>query len=116
MAAPAAPSKKRLSPSSWLFVSLTCAAGVILPLVLIRDWRVPLTWGFIAYFALALMASQWKVRIPGMNGAQTVLLFALVFGIAEMSPVITLVVALVATFVDVTGILIFFLIASAFLI
>jgi diguanylate cyclase (GGDEF)-like protein/putative nucleotidyltransferase with HDIG domain len=100
MAAPAAPSKKRLSPSSWLFVSLTCAAGVILPLVLIRDWRIPLTWGFIAYFALALMASQWKVRIPGMNGAQTVLLFALVFGIAEMSPVITLVVALVATFVQ----------------
>jgi diguanylate cyclase (GGDEF)-like protein/putative nucleotidyltransferase with HDIG domain len=98
MAAPAAPLKNGLSVQALFFVGLTLAAGVTVPMLLIGDWRIHPTWGFAAYLAFALMASQWKVRIPGMNGAQTVLLFAVVFGFAEMSPVETLAVALAGTF------------------
>lgn len=96
MASPAT-SENPLSPVARLFVGMILAAGVSFPLLLIGDWRIHSNWGFAAYFALALMASRWKVRIPGMDGAQTVLLFALVFGVAEMSPVETLAVALAAT-------------------
>jgi diguanylate cyclase (GGDEF)-like protein/putative nucleotidyltransferase with HDIG domain len=98
MASQASPKEKALPLNARLLVGLTLAAGVLLPLVLIGDWRIDLTEGFAAYFALALMASQWKVTIPGFNSAQTVLLFALVFGVAEMPPVETLIVAVTATF------------------
>ena len=97
MAAAAPRSKNSLSLSSWILACLTIAAGVAVPVLFVDSWRIQPSWGFAAYLALALMSSQWKVRIPGMDGAQTALLFALIFGVADMAPVETLVAALAAT-------------------
>jgi diguanylate cyclase (GGDEF)-like protein/putative nucleotidyltransferase with HDIG domain len=90
-------SNDNLSPSSRLFVAAIVAAGVILPQLLIEDWRIRPSWGFAAFLALSLMAAGWKVRIPGMNGSVTALLFFLIFGVAEMRGVEALAAALVAT-------------------
>lgn len=86
-----------LSRSTQLFVALVVAGGVLVPVALITDWHIHLTWGFAAYLALALMAAKWKVRFPGMEGSQSALLFAVLFGIAEMAPVETLVAGVVST-------------------
>src|SRR5271155_5737494 len=97
MLAGAAHSKGSLSRFSWLFISFTIAAGVILPLTLIDDWHIRTNWGVAAYFVIAMMASQWKIKIPGIQGVQTVLLFTVIFGLAEITPAETLVTSSVAT-------------------
>jgi hypothetical protein len=81
-----------LLPFARLYVGLVLAGGAALFSYAMFNWNSSDPIRFGAYLALALIASTWKVRLPGMFGTISVSFVVVLVAIAELNLSETLVV------------------------
>src|SRR5437870_12894099 len=66
-----------------LYVASTAAAGLSLLAVGLFQGAFPNLTRFASYFALALLASTLKLRLPGMTGTMSASFLLILMGIAD---------------------------------
>jgi hypothetical protein len=75
-----------MSKRATTYIGLTVATGTMfLGAALGLEVRFPDLSAFMCYFALALLTSSWKVRLPGLNGTISVNFLFVLIAIAAFS-------------------------------
>jgi hypothetical protein len=90
-----------MSKRATTFIGLTVAVGaVFLADSLSRDSRFDNLVAFVCYFAMAMLTSSWKVRLPGITGSISVNFLFVLIAIAAFSFSETVVLASAACVVQ----------------
>src|SRR5262249_42968 len=85
---------------STAYLSIVISVGVAVLATRVSSLRPEDPFRFLAYVALAMIASSMKVRLPGVPGTWSVLFVFLLIGIVDLSLPETLVMASAAAFVQ----------------
>src|SRR6267142_3364441 len=69
-----------------LYIGLTIAAGfAILASCLVFEWQFTDLSRFYSYFLLAIIASTWKVRLPGIRSTMSLNFLFILLGTTELT-------------------------------
>jgi hypothetical protein len=81
------------------YIALVCAAGFLIGATTLAqaDWRSGHTLQFLAYLAMAALASRLKVTLPGVTGTLSVNSIFILVGAMDLGRAETLVISCVAT-------------------
>src|SRR5437868_4402015 len=90
-----------MSLKAKLYIALVVAVGTaILLLAGISDPRLPDLGRFLQFLVLAILASTFKIRLPGMQSSISLNFVLFIIGIAGLSLIETLIMAVAATVVQ----------------
>jgi signal transduction histidine kinase len=89
-----------MSFKSRAYLLVIIASGFAALILDVRDFHSADPFRFIAYFALAMVASSMKVGLPGVTGTMSVLFLFMLIGIIDLSLSETLVTGACAVFVQ----------------
>src|SRR5436305_14647446 len=87
---------KSLSKKAWLFLSFICVLGLGTLLLGGWTWKVADVPKFLAYLAIALLASRLKVLLPEITGTISMNFLFILIGIVELNFSETLVIGCMA--------------------
>ncbi len=89
-----------MSPNAKAFIALVLAtgAGVLATVLAHSSW--PDMGTFLCYLLAVILASGFKIVLPGINGTMSVNLMVILISVIELSPAESLVVGCVATVVQ----------------
>jgi hypothetical protein len=89
-----------MSDRAKLFVGGTVAAGATVLELALSHWTPPDLPRYLVFFLLALVASTWKIRLPGMTTTLSPSFVFVLVGIADFSLAETMVMGIAATMVQ----------------
>src|SRR5579863_10741454 len=89
---------EELSIKTKAFVGITALSGTAVLVFFLLHWQSADLARFVCYLAVALLASGFKVQLPGIDGTMSVNFLFILMGVMELSFPETLAIGCAATF------------------
>src|SRR5579864_3076254 len=94
------PDSDRLSIQTKAFVGMTVSIGIVVLAFSLSHWQSQDLTRFACYLAVAILASGFKVQLPGIDGTMSVNFIFILMGVMDLSLAETLVMRCTATLVQ----------------
>src|SRR5579863_3961658 len=94
------PETDRLSIQTKAFVGVTALFGVVVLGYALAHWHSQDLTRFVCYLAVAILASGFKVQLPGIDGTMSVNFLFILLGVLELSLPETLLIGCTASLVQ----------------
>src|SRR5947209_7777892 len=89
-----------LAPRAAMYIRITAALAVIVFAVELVGWESPDLLRFLAFFAIAILASGMRINVPGLTGTLSLTFLFVLFGLIELTPSETILMASVMTLIQ----------------
>src|SRR5579864_3708002 len=94
------PDSDRLSIQTKAFVGMTVSIGIVVLAFSLSHWQSQDLTRFACYLAVAILASGFKVQLPGIDGTMSVNFIFILMGVMDLRLAETLVMGCTATLVQ----------------
>jgi len=83
-----------------LYIQLTVVMAVVVMAVTLAGWDSPDLLRFLSFFGIAILASGMRINVPGLTGTLSLTFLFVLFGLIELTPSETILMASVMTVIQ----------------